>query len=106
MAITPEMGPKPIRITKKIAHMRLGKVLIPDNKNLNGIAIESLFKFLDASVERGKLKIKPRPVETKAIFKVSIIPMYAGEQSISQSLSQTGYDLASNTFQFGGQRDS
>ena len=83
-----------MRITKKIAHMRLGKVLITDNKSLNGIAIESLFKFLDASVARGRLKIKPRPVETNAIFKVSTIPIYAGEQRISQFLSQTGYDLA------------
>ena len=95
-----------MRITKKIAHMRLGKVLITDNKSLNGIAIESLFKFLDASVARGRLKIKPRPVETNAIFKVSTIPIYAGEQRISQFLSQTGYDLASNTFQFVGQSDS
>ena len=64
------------------------------------------FKFLEASVARGKLIINPRPVETKAIFNVSTIPMYAGEQRISQFLSHTGYDLASKTFQLGGQSDS
>ena len=66
---------KPIKMTKNIAQMRLGKVLMPDNKNLKGIAIESLCKFLEANEASGKLMINPKPVETKAIFNVSTIPI-------------------------------
>ena len=106
MARTPETGPNPTSITKKIAQIILGKVLIAASKNLNGIAIESLYKFLEAKVASGKLIMNPNPVETKAIFNVSIIPIYAGEQRKSQFLSQVGYDLASITFQLGGHKDS
>ena len=106
MARTPETGPNPTSITKKIAQIILGKVLIAASKNLNGIAIESLYKFLEAKVASGKLIMKPNPVETKAIFNVSIMPMYAGEQRKSQLLSQEGYDRASITFQLGGHKDS
>ena len=60
--------------------------------NLNGIAIESRYKFLEAKVASGKLIMKPKPVDTKAIFRVSVIPIYAGEQRKSQLLSHVGYD--------------
>ena len=70
------------------------------------MAMESLHKFLEASVASGKLKTKPKPVETKAIFNVSTTPIYAGEHKKSQFLSHAGYDRASKTFQLGGQRDS
>ena len=46
-----------------------------DSKNLKGIAIESLYKFLEANEASGKLMINPKPVETKAIFNVSTIPI-------------------------------
>ena len=72
--------------------MMLGKVLIAASKNLNGSAIESLYKFLDAKVASVKLRINQSPVATNAIFRVSVIPIYAGEQRKSQFLSQVGYD--------------
>jgi hypothetical protein len=46
-----------------------------DSKNLKGIAIESLYKFLEANEASGKLMINPKHVETKAIFNVSTIPI-------------------------------
>ena len=46
-----------------------------DSKSLKGIAIESLYKFLEANEASGKLMINPKPVETKAIFNVSTIPI-------------------------------
>ena len=73
--MTPETGPNPTRITKKIAQIILGNVRIPESKSLKGIAIESFCKFLEASVARGRLKMNPRPVETNAIFNVSTIPI-------------------------------
>ena len=89
-----------------MAQIMLGKVLIAASRNLNGIAIESRYKFLEAKVASGKLIMKPKPVDTKAIFRVSVIPIYAGEQRNSQLLSHVGYDWASVTFQLGGHRDS
>ena len=62
-------------MTKNIAQIRLGKVLMLDSKNLKGIAIESLYKFLEANEASGKLMINPKHVETKAIFNVSTIPI-------------------------------
>ena len=62
-------------MTKNIAQIRLGKVLMLDSKNLKGIAIESLYKFLEANEASGKLMINPKPVETKAIFNVSTNPI-------------------------------
>ena len=50
--------------------------------------------------------MKPKHVDTNAIFNVVLIPIYAGEHKKSEFLSQTGYACASITFQFGGHKDS
>ena len=62
-------------ITNNMAQIMLGKVLIAESNSLHGIATSSRYKFLDANTAIGRLRTKPNPVATKAIFNVSTIPM-------------------------------
>lgn len=78
----PDIGPKPIRITKKIAHISAGRLLKEASKILITEEIPGVLRFLAASRERGKDIVIPKTVDMNAIFNVSDIPIQAVEQVI------------------------
>ena len=104
----PDIGPKPIRITKKIAHISAGRLLKEASKILITEEIPGVLRFLAASRERGRDIVIPKTVDMNAIFNVSDIPIQAVEQVIEnpRGALHSGYSLGSKILQSGGQRDS
>lgn len=78
----PDIGPKPITITKKIAHISAGRLLREASKILITEEIPGVVRFLAASRERGRDIAIPKTVDMNAIFNVSDIPIQAVEQVI------------------------
>ena len=107
MAKIPDKGPSPIKITKKIAQIRLGRLLPAAKMNLAKYEILAEFRFLAARSAIGRDRIIPRIVETNAILIVSVIPIQAVEQVKlnGSGVVHTGYACASRTVQSGGHKD-
>ena len=80
IAIIPDSGPSPIRITKNIAQIMLGRLLEAANIARAGYDTHGEVRFLAASKAIGSETSIPKTVDTNAIFKVSIIPIHAVEQ--------------------------
>ena len=84
----------------------LGRLLVAASNILTGIYTQTDARFLAANGDNVMAITNPRMVATKAIFKVSSIPMYALEQKNSKLASHSGYFLASSILHSGGHRDS
>tara|TARA_B100000945_G_scaffold308612_1_gene298521 strand:+ start:704 stop:952 length:249 start_codon:yes stop_codon:yes gene_type:complete len=80
MAKIPAVGPKPTKMTKIIAHIRLGRLLQAETIALDGYVIYCGNRFLEHKSPIGNEKIIPKKVASTAIFNVSIIPIQAVEQ--------------------------
>ena len=104
----PDIGPKPIRTTKNIAHINDGKLL--NDASRNRVANESpgVLMLFAANKERGSDITIPKTVDMKAIFRVSIIPIHAVEHVIDSPPGawHSGYNLGSKILQSGGHKDS
>ena len=104
----PDIGPKPIRTTKNIAHISDGKLL--NDASRNRVANESpgVLMLFAANKERGSDITIPKTVDMKAILRVSVIPIHAVEHVIDNPPGawQSGYNLGSKILQSGGHNDS
>ena len=104
----PDIGPKPIRMTKNIAHIIEGRLLIEASRNRVATESPGVLMLFAANKERGSDITIPKTVDMKAIFRVSIIPIHAVEHVIDSPPGawQSGYNLGSKILQSGGHKDS
>ncbi len=78
----PDIGPKPIRTTKNIAHINDGKLLNDASKNRVANESPGVLMLFAANKERGSDITIPKTVDMKAILRVSVIPIHAVEHVI------------------------
>ena len=90
IAKTPASGPIPTTMTKIIAQIMLGRLLVRARNNRVGTNMNLGTKFLAAKDENNIAPINPKIVATKAILRVSNIPVYAFEQKNPISTLQFG----------------
>jgi hypothetical protein len=97
----------PIRITKNIAQIRLGRLLNADRINLDEKDSHPGLRFRAAAKDSGKDRAIPNTVATNAILIVSMTPIHAVEQVNSKGYLavHTGYTCGSRTLQSGGHSD-
>ena len=104
----PDIGPKPIKITKNIAHIIEGRLLSDASRNRVATESPGVLMLFAANKERGSDITIPKTVDIKAIFRVSVIPIHAVEHVIDSPPGawQSGYNLGSKILQSGGHKDS